>query len=80
MSNNNGEFDVTPTESETTGTGGHVSHGSRETPDEKQRGRESLFYDWARGASGERNGSELFRGAAGGEALLLIWSSTTSAG
>jgi len=32
MSNNNGEFAVTPTESETTGTVGHVSHGSRETP------------------------------------------------
>jgi hypothetical protein len=31
MSNNNGEFDVTPTESKTTGTVGHVSHGSRET-------------------------------------------------
>jgi hypothetical protein len=32
MSNTNGESDVTPTESETTGTGGHVSHGSRATP------------------------------------------------
>jgi RNA-directed DNA polymerase len=32
MSNNNGEPDVTPTESKTTGTVGHVSHGSRETP------------------------------------------------
>jgi len=32
MSNNNGESDVTPTESETTGTAGHSSHGSRETP------------------------------------------------
>ena len=32
MSNINGESDVTPTESETTGTVGHFSHGSRETP------------------------------------------------
>lgn len=32
MSNNKGESDVTPTESETTGPGGHVSHGRRETP------------------------------------------------
>jgi RNA-directed DNA polymerase len=32
MSNINGESDVPPTESETTGTGGNVSHGSRETP------------------------------------------------
>jgi RNA-directed DNA polymerase len=32
MSNNNGEPDVTPTESKTTGTVGHFSHGSRETP------------------------------------------------
>ena len=32
MSNNNGESDVTPTESETTRTVGHFPHGSRETP------------------------------------------------
>jgi RNA-directed DNA polymerase len=32
MSNNNGESDVTPPESETTGTVGHVAHGSREIP------------------------------------------------
>jgi len=32
MSNINGESAVTPTESETTGTVGHFSHGSRETP------------------------------------------------
>jgi hypothetical protein len=32
MSNINGESDVTPTESETTGTVGHFSHGSREIP------------------------------------------------
>ena len=32
MSNNTGESGVTPTEFETTGTVGHVSHGSRETP------------------------------------------------
>ena len=32
MSSDRGEFDVTPTESETTGTVGNFSHGSRETP------------------------------------------------
>jgi len=32
MSNDNGECDVTPTESKTTGTAGNFSHGSRETP------------------------------------------------
>ena len=32
MSNINGESDVTPTESKTTGTVGYFSHGSRETP------------------------------------------------
>ena len=31
MSNVNGESDVTPTESETTGTVGNLTHGSRET-------------------------------------------------
>ena len=32
MSNDRGEFDAAPTESETTGTVGNFSHGSRETP------------------------------------------------
>ena len=32
MTNDNGEFDVNPTESETTSTVGNFSHGSRETP------------------------------------------------
>src|SRR3569832_205635 len=32
MSNVNGKSDVTPTESETTGSVGILSHGSRETP------------------------------------------------
>jgi RNA-directed DNA polymerase len=32
MTNDNGEFEMTPTESETTGTVGNFSHGSRETP------------------------------------------------
>ena len=32
MSNDRGESDVTPTESETTGTVGNFPHGSRETP------------------------------------------------
>ena len=33
MSNDHGESDVTPTESETTGTVGNFPHGSRETPE-----------------------------------------------
>jgi hypothetical protein len=32
MSSDNGKFDETPTESETTGTVGNFPHGSRETP------------------------------------------------
>ena len=32
MSNDQGEFDAAPTESETTGTVGNFPHGSRETP------------------------------------------------
>ena len=32
MSNEQGEFDAAPTESETTGTVGNFPHGSRETP------------------------------------------------
>ena len=32
MSNDRGEFDAAPTESETTGTVGNFPHGSRETP------------------------------------------------
>ena len=32
MSNDHGEFDEAPTESETTGTVGNFPHGSRETP------------------------------------------------
>ena len=32
MSNDKGESDVAPTESETTGTVGNFPHGSRETP------------------------------------------------
>jgi hypothetical protein len=33
MSNDHGEFDKAPTESETTGTAGNFAHGSRETPE-----------------------------------------------
>ena len=32
MTNANGKSDMTPTESETTGTVGNLTHGSRETP------------------------------------------------
>lgn len=33
MSNDHGESDVTPTESEATGTAGSIPHGSREIPE-----------------------------------------------
>ncbi len=63
MSNINGESDVTPTESKTTGTVGHFSHGSRETPvtsassmeadrSEKARGHNADMY-----VSGESDSS-----------------------
>jgi hypothetical protein len=62
MSNDYGESDVTPTESETTGTVGNFSHGSRETPEtsvsweadrsEKARCRKSDVY-----VSGESDSS-----------------------
>ena len=63
MSNINGESDVTPTESKTTGTVGHFSYGSRETPvtsassmeadrSEKARGHNADMY-----VSGESDSS-----------------------
>ena len=63
MSNDRGESDVTPTESETTGTVGNFPHGSRETPEtsvfsmeadrsEKARGHNSDMY-----VSGESDSS-----------------------
>ena len=56
MSNDHGEFDKAPTESETTGTVGNFPHGSRETPvtsvsvmesdrSEKARGHNSDMHD-----------------------------------
>jgi len=63
MSNVNGKYGVTPTESKTTGTVGNFSHGSRETPvtsaspmeadrSEKARGHKSDVY-----AAGESDSS-----------------------
>ena len=63
MSNDSGESDVTPTESETIGTVGNFPHGSRETPvpsvssmeadrSEKARGHNSDMY-----VSGESDSS-----------------------
>ena len=55
MSNNNGESDVTPTESKTTGTVGHVSHGSRETPATSVSSMEADRSEKARGHKSDRH-------------------------
>jgi hypothetical protein len=55
MSNINGELDVTPTESETTGTVGHVSHGSRETPATSVSSMEADRSEKARGHKSDRH-------------------------
>jgi len=49
MSNDSGESDVTPTESETTGTVGNFPHGSRETPVTSVSTREAERSEKARG-------------------------------
>jgi len=49
MSNVSGEFDTTPTESETTGTVGNFPHGSRETPVTSVSCREADRSEKARG-------------------------------
>jgi hypothetical protein len=49
MSNVKGKFDVTPTESETTGTVGNFSRGSRETPLTSVSCREADRSEKARG-------------------------------
>lgn len=49
MTNENGEFDVTPTESETTGTVGNFSRGSRETPETSGSSMEPDRSEKARG-------------------------------
>ena len=81
MSNINGKSDVTPTESKTTSTVGHVPHGSRETPatsvspmNDGNKGVGSLCFTTGRVAyPGKETVPEPFRGAAGDcEAPLLI--------
>lgn len=55
MSNINGESDVTPTESQTTGTVGHFSHGSRETPATSASSMEADRSEKARGHKSDRH-------------------------
>ena len=54
MSNINGESAVTPTEAETTGTAGHSSHGSRETPVTSASSMEADRSEKARGHNADR--------------------------
>ena len=49
MSNEDGEFDKAPTESETTGTVGNFAHGSRETPETSVSSMEADRSEKARG-------------------------------
>lgn len=55
MSNINGESDVTPTESKTTGTGGNFSYGSRETPAASASPMEADRSEKARGHTSDRH-------------------------
>ncbi len=55
MSNSNGESDVTPTESKTTGTVGHFPHGSRETPATSASPMEADRSEKARGHKSDRH-------------------------
>ena len=55
MSNINGESDVTPTESKTTGTVGYFSHGSRETPATSASPMEADRSEKARGHKSDRH-------------------------
>lgn len=57
MSNVNGEFDDTPTESETTGTVGNFSHGSRETPAPSASPMEADRSEKARGHKPDMHGA-----------------------
>ena len=49
MSNDDGEIDVAPTESKTTGTIGNLPHGSRETPQTSDSSMEADRSEKARG-------------------------------
>ena len=55
MSNVNGKFDATPTESETTRTVGNFSHGSRETPETSASPMEVDRSEKARGHTSDRH-------------------------
>jgi len=55
MSNTNGESEVPPTESETTRTVGHCSHGSRETPATSASSMEADRSEKARGHKSDRH-------------------------
>ena len=55
MSNTNGESDVPPTESKTTGTVGHFPHGSRETPVTSASPMEADRSEKARGHKSDRH-------------------------
>lgn len=55
MSNINGESDVTPTESKTTGTVGNFPHGSRETPVTSVSSMEADRSEKARGHKSDRH-------------------------
>jgi len=55
MSHINGESDVTPTESKTTGTVGNFSHGSRETPATSASPMEADRSEKARGHKSDRH-------------------------
>ena len=57
MSNDRGESDVTPTESETTGTVGNFPHGSRETPVISVFSMEAERSEKARGHKSDMHGA-----------------------
>ena len=85
MSNDHGESDVTPTESETTSTTGHVPHGSREAPgtsasyeadrSEKARCRQSDAH-----GSGESDSSIVPRKQANNDSVPLLAESVAGRG
>ena len=57
MSNDRGEFDAAPTESETTGTVGNFPHGSRETPVTSVSTKEAERSEKARGQNSDMHGA-----------------------
>jgi len=76
MSNVHGEFDVTPTESETTGTAGNFPHGSRETPGtsvslEPDRSEKARRHKSDRHVPGESDSSIVPEKQANNDSVLL---------